>query len=280
MNTILTEDQKEHYFTELDNYFLKKEKKKTLEKKNILVCCENQLLFKDNTGLTCYKCGKIFIDNFEYVTPNVYLNQKFHNCTLINPSVKFKHIRRLHHFSSYNYLEVTMLKSFRDILNICNKMKLKKKIFEGAKIRYKEIFIDLRISSRSNIKKAMYIYCIYFSCNYYDYKIDIDELINTTNIEEKHYNKVLRKLEKKNIIYSNKKINKIINICSKNDLNIDKELLIKKYQELKKKNIKLNNNSILLGIVFELLEIDEKRFIKMFKTTKITLKKYQLVKYQ
>jgi hypothetical protein len=124
----------------------------------------------------------------------------------------------------------------------------------------------------------MYIYCIYFSCNYYNHKVDLDELISVTDINEKHYNKVLKKLEKNNIIHSHKKINKLINICEKNDLIINREKLVEKYEILKKKNIKLNNNSLLLGIINEMLNIKEKKFIKIFKTTRITLEKYALLK--
>jgi hypothetical protein len=271
MTTILTEKEKNNYFNILDNYFIKEEK--PLEHK--YYCCAKQELYKDNTYLTCFKCGTIFLNNYEYVTPNIYLNQKFHNCTLIIPSVKFKNIRRLHHFGNYDYKEVVMNKSFKEIQEICKKMKLSKKIIEGSKIKYKEIFIDLKISSRSNIKRAMYIYCIYFSCNYYNTKIDIDELIKISDIEEKHYNKVLKKLEKKNVILSYRKINKITNICKKNNLKIDKKVLIQKYQEMKKKKLKLNNNSILLGVLFEILDITEPRFIKIFNTTKITLYKFK-----
>ena len=125
----------------------------------------------------------------------------------------------------------------------------------------------------------MYIYCIYFSCNYHKIQINLDELIKITNIEERHYNKVLKKLEKKNIIFSHKKINKLINICKKNNLKIDKEKLIEKYKEFKEKKIKLNNNSILLGILFGMLNITETKFVKIFKTTKITLEKFKKNKY-
>lgn len=271
MDTILTEEQKEYYFSELDKFFLKEQKEKKKEK---YICCNKQELIKDNTGLTCYKCGKTFLDNFEYVIPNTYLNQKFHNCTLINPSVKFKNIRRLHHFSCYNYLEVIMSKSFKEISRICLKLGLSKKIIEGSKIKYKQIFIDERISSRSNIKRAMYSYCIYFSCNYYNIDIDIDELIKISNIEEKHYNKVIKKLEKKNMLFKSKKVKQIIKICEDNNINIDLEILRNKYNELKKKKIKLNNNSIILGLLYDMIKIEEKMFINIFKTTKITLKKY------
>jgi transcription initiation factor TFIIIB Brf1 subunit/transcription initiation factor TFIIB len=171
-----------------------------------------------------------------------------------------------------------MKQTFGEITDICNKLKIGKKVIEGSKIKYKEIFIDLEISSRSNIKKAMYIYCIYFSCNYYNHKIDLDELISITDINDKHYSKVLKKLEKNNIIHSHKKIDKLIKKCKDNDLIIDKEKILERYRILKKNNIKLNNNSILLGIMFEMLDITEKRFIKIFKTTRITLEKYELLK--
>jgi transcription initiation factor TFIIIB Brf1 subunit/transcription initiation factor TFIIB len=176
-----------------------------------------------------------------------------------------------------------MLKSFKEIEKICQKLKLSKKIKDGANIKYKEIFLDMKISSRSNIKKAMYIYCIFFSCNYYKQKMDVGDLIKITNITQKHYDKVISKLEKRNVILSHKKINKMINICNENDLIVNKEEMLKKYQEMKEKKIKLNNNSILLGILFELLNIPENKFIKIFNTTKITMckfKKYKKILYK
>lgn len=262
-----------NYFNALDNYFLKKKIKKP---KNL--CCDNQLLLKDNYCITCNYCGTIKVDNFDFVIPNIYLNQKFHNCTLINQSTKFKNIRRLHHFQNYNYKEVTQNKSFVFIKNICELMGLSKTILEGAKIRYKEIFLDFQISSRSNIKNAMYCYCIFFSCEYYNYKVDVDELIKFAGIRKIHYTKVLKKLEKKNIINPVKKINKLISICNDNNIYVNKDELIFKYKILKKKKIKINNNSLLLGIIYDLIEIDEKDFISIFKTTKITLDKFNLLK--
>ena len=273
MISLLTIEESNNYFSELDNFFLKKE-----EPKEKYICCENQELYKDNTSLTCYNCGEITIDNFDVVIPKTYLNQKFHNCTLINQSVKFKNIRRLHHFQNYNYKEVVMKKSFSYITEICNKLKLSNTVIEGSKIKYKEIFLDLEISSRSNIKKAMYIYCIFFSCDYYNYEIDIEQIIEIVGIKKKHYNKVLKKLEKKNIIHSHKKIDKLLKICKENNLIINKEEMIEKYVIIKKKNIKINNNSILLGILNEMLKIKEKKFIEIFKTTRITLDKYELLK--
>lgn len=263
-----------NYFKDLDNYYNVKIDEEEPK------CCDNHNIVIDNTYLSCTNCGETKIDNINYVTPKKYLNQRFHNCTIISSNViKFKSIRRLHHFSNYSYKEVVMIKSFKEMNELCEKMKLSKKIFEGSKIKYKEIFLDLKISSRSNIKRGVYLYCIMFSCNYYNVDINIDELIKISNIEKKHYNKVLKKLEKKNVILSHSNINKFINICKKNNLKIDKKIIIKKYQDFKKKEkIKLNNNSILIGILFELLNIPENQFIKIFKTTKITLSKFNKTK--
>ncbi len=273
MNNILTEEQTQDYFKKLDNYFIKGENK-TKKKK----CCENQKLYKDNYGYTCSKCGKVLKDNYDVIEPKVYLNQRFHNCTLINNCVKFKNIRKLQKWSNYHYKEVVMEKSFQRIKDICQILDLNQKIINGSKIKYKEIFIDLKISSRSNIRKAMYIYCIYFSCKYYNVDINIEDLIKVSEINKIHYNKVLRKLEKKNIIHSEKKINKILKICKNNNITIEKEKLINNYNNFKLKKVKLNNNSIIIGVLFDMLDIKRKDFIKIFKTTKITLIKYNKFK--
>ena len=52
MISLLTIEESNNYFSELDNFFLKKEEPK--EKENI--CCNKQELYKDNTSLTCFKC--------------------------------------------------------------------------------------------------------------------------------------------------------------------------------------------------------------------------------
>lgn len=265
-------DNYNDYFNSLDNYFNNKKDQEEY------ICCDNQNIVKDNTYLSCTNCGEITLDNLNYIKPKKYLNQRFHNCTIINSSVKFKSIRRLHHFSNYDYKEVVMQKSFKEIGELCNKIKVDKKTFEGAKIKYKEIFLDLKISSRSNIKRAMYIYCIFFSCKYYDIEVDIDKLIEISNIEKKHYNKVIKKLEKKNVILSHSKIDKIIYLCKKNHLKFDKKKLLTEYQKFKTNKIKLNNNSILLGLLYDIVNIPENQFIKIFNTTKITLYKFKKIK--
>jgi rubrerythrin len=263
----------QNHFDKLNDYF-KEEKEDIIKKEE---CCDNPMIIKDNTYIICENCGTVHLDNYDIIKPNKYLNQRFHNCTLINSSMRFKNIRRLHHFSNYSYMECTMLKSFKEMLDICNYLKLGKKVIEGSKIKYKEIFLDRKISSRSNIKRAMYCYCINYSCDYYNVKINIEELLKISKIDIKHYNKVLQKLEKKNIIYNNKKIEKIKYICRMNNLDINIEKLLDDYKVLKDKKIKLNNNSILLGLLYEMLEITESKFIKLFKTTRITLNKYKSI---
>ena len=215
------------YFNSLDNYYNNKKDQEEY------ICCDNQNIVKDNTYLSCTNCGVITLDNLNYIKPKKYLNQRFHNCTIINSSVKFKSIRRLHHFSNYDYKEVVMQK---------------------------------------------YIYCIFFSCKYYDIEVDIDKLIEISNIEKKHYNKVIKKLEKKNVILSHSKIDKIIYLCKKNHLKFDKKKLLTEYQKFKTNKIKLNNNSILLGLLYDIVNIPENQFIKIFNTTKITLYKFKKIK--
>ena len=257
-NKELTEIEKEYYFEQLDKYLEQTEPKlKKIKQK----CCNDRIIKKCNTYMTCISCGTVQVNNYELVTPNTYLNQRFHNCTIINRSHKYKNINRLQTFSNFCYTEVIMNKSFVEITNICNKLKLPHKVINGSKIRYKEIFIDLKISSRSFIKIAMYIYCIYYSCKFHKIYVNIDDLIKVSDIDQKHYDKLMIKLEKKNVIFKNKKIMKLIEICNEKNIIIDKELLINSYKEYKKKIKKcfkkLNNNSIILGLLYNQLNMNE-----------------------
>ena len=272
--------------------------------KTLKNCCNNPDINYNNTYTTCINCCKVSLDNFIYVEPNVYLNKKFHLSTTISGSSKFNTLKRFHQWGNYNYKETTLMKTLKIFEIICNHFEINNIILDRSKFLYKTIYIDNKISSRSNIKNAMYIYCIYESCKEKNFKIDLEDLIDffdkniknkyikKKNIKKKkvkftidHYSKCLKKIEKylnikneDNTIFIDVKLKKKYEICIKKKLDINKIELITLYNKYKTYNTtkKINNNSIILGVIYLLVKdkVNLKRFIKIFKTTKITLKKF------
>ena len=267
-------------------------------------CCETPDIRFDNTYYTCINCCKSSLDNIEYVEPNVYLNTQFHLSTTMSGNSKYNKLKRFHQWGNYNYKETTLMKTLNIFEIICNHFKMNSRILCRSKFLYKTIYIDNKISSRSNIKNAMYIYCIYESCKEKNFKIDLEDLIDffdkniknkyikKKNIKKKkvkftidHYSKCLKKIEKylnikneDNTIFIDVKLKKKYEICIKKKLDINKIELITLYNKYKTYNTtkKINNNSIILGVIYLLVKdkVNLKRFIKIFKTTKITLKKF------
>lgn len=256
-------------------------------------CCDNPEIVFDKTYYTCMNCAKCSVDNIEYVERTFYLNEKFHLSTTMSGGFKFNKLKRFHKWANHNYKEITLMKTLCLFENICNHFNIGERILIRAKFLYKSIYIDNNISSRSNIKTAMYIYCIYESCKENNFKIDLEYMIDFCNIDVKnnkdklttdHYAKCLKKIEKyldikneDNTIFIDTKLKQKYNICIKKKIVIDKVELITLYNRYKQCNIKLlNNNSIILGVIYLLIKdkVNLKRFIKIFKTTKITLKKF------
>lgn len=271
----------EKYFKLLE----KKEKIEKIDKIKDFVICNNcneknvKIIEYHNSLEICTNCGSC--DNFlEIIEPINYLNKNFHLTTIIvggKCSTTNYKIKRLQKWKNYNYKEYTMTKSFEDIKNICNHLNLNNlnnKVYEISISKYKNIFLDKKISSRDNIKKAIYIYCIVFSCNYLNIKINVDDIINFVNIQKKHYLKGLKKVDKNNIYFIKKNVESKIKLCNDNNIYINKNIIYDEYYLYTKKNLKINKNSLILYLFFKNLNIPDKDFINIFNTTKVTIKKF------
>ncbi len=277
-------EPKQDYTTFLDKLQNYIENEIVLE--NMNMCCDKPDIRFDKTYHTCINCGISRLDNFEIETPNVYLNTQFHLSTIMSGgSGKHNKLKRFHQWGNHNYKETTLMKTLCLFETICKEFGIGERILGRAKFLYKTIYIDNKISSRSNIKKAMYVYCIYESCKENNFEIDLEYLLTYSNIKTEHYSKCLKKIEKylnikneDNTIFIDTKLKKKYEICIKKKLNVDKIELITLYNKYKEYNTtkQINNNSIILGVIYLLIKdkVNLKRFIKIFKTTKITLKKF------
>ncbi len=287
------EPPKQDYTTFLDKLQNSIDNEKVLEDMNM--CCDNPDIRFDNTYYTCCNCGNSTMNNIEYHEPNIYLNQQFHLSTIMGGGgARHNKLKRFHQWSNHNYKETTLMRTLCLFETICKEFGIGERILGRAKFLYKTIYIDNKISSRSNIKKAMYIYCIYESCKENNFKIDLEDMIDYSNKDIKieklkltteHYSKCLKKIEKylnikndDNTIFTDTKLKTKYEICLKKKLNVDKIELITLYNKYKECNTtkQINNNSIILGVIYLLIKdkVNLKRFIKIFKTTKITLKKF------
>lgn len=243
-------------------------------------CCDDMEIIKDSTFETCINCGTKKLNTFEIERPNIYHNTKFHNSTLIGYSSKLYNVNRIHKYTTYDYKETTLMKTLTIIGKICIDFKLNGTIISQSKNIYKDLYIDKNISSRSNIKKAVYIYCIYSSCKNNNTVINLSKLIKHQKIKLSHFEKCMKKIDD-TIIFSNRKILKYLNIAKDNKLDITEQQLLTEYSKYVKLKENINVNSIIIGSIYELVkeDIELKTFIKMFKTTKITLNKFfKLVK--
>ncbi len=264
-------------FNTLDNLI----QKDTISGKNKMIeivkeiCCDDMKLEKDDTFETCINCGVKKLVTFELERPNVFHNRKFHNSTLIGYSSKTFNINRIHKFITYDYKETTLMKTLTIIGKICLKFELSGYVVEQSKNRYKELYIDKNISSRSNIKKAVYIYCIYSSCMHNKININLNDLIDHMGIKLSHFEKCMKKIDDK-MIFTNNKILKYLKIAEKNNLQITEEILLGEYSKYINLKENINENSIIIGSIYELVkkDVELKKYIKMFKTTKITLNKF------
>lgn len=178
-------------FDKLDKFISStKSKKPDKENKN---CCDNQELLDDDISLTCKNCGRIY-PHYEEILPNTALNPKFQAKTYIPYSYKNKTLYRLNQWDSC-YKETTANKSYLVIRNICQKYKLNGKVQDRACYIYKYIYIDNNITSRSKIKKSLYIICVRKAATFNNINLSLKTLLNDYKLTFKHYNKAYSKIK-------------------------------------------------------------------------------------
>jgi transcription initiation factor TFIIIB Brf1 subunit/transcription initiation factor TFIIB len=267
----------EDYFKLLENHENKKKKEKVEKVEKV----ENHefIIEYENMIEVCVKCGltKEYIEKEE---PIQYLNNKYHLTTIIVGGKNTRQnytIKKLQKWNNYNYKEVTMTKSFKVIKDICNHFNLNGIIYNNAINYYKNIFLDKNISSRDNIKKSVYVFCIIKSCLNENKDVVLEDILDHIKVKKKHYLKALKKIDKNNIYFIKNIVEDKLKICLDNDLEIDEKDIYKDYNFFIKQDLKINKNSLILFLFYKNLNISNESFITIFNTTKITLKKFNKI---
>ena len=236
------------------NNFLSITSKKNI--KPIKVCCDNEenIIFDGIFGYSvCIICSKVinktkevpvFCENIDFVTKSV-----------IPYHPKFKHLYRLQKWTNYSYREV----SDRKLIDFIETLPI-----ENREIRNlsKIIFITeySKISVRSNIRNGIIVYSIYKSHLIFNKNIDIDKLFLMLKINYKHYNSSVKKIKTDKIVYP-----KDINIYLKKiDNIIDKNYLIRVYNDFIEIIHKFNSKSAILGLIYHILDKRELLCVKKF----------------
>ena len=262
----------EKYFKVLEKYEEKKEKVEKVEK----VEKHEWVIDSENSYEVCVKCG--LCREYTEIEPTIkYLNNKFHLTTVIVGGKNTREnyvIKKLQKWNNYNYKEVVMNKSFGVIEKICDNFSLTKKVYFMAINKYKNVFLDDKISSRDKIKRCVYVYCILCSCEIYDIDIDIDDLLDYIKVKKKHYLKALKKIDKNNIYFIKNIVESKINICLENNIDVDINDIYNDYKSLKNTDMKINKNSLILFLFYRNINVSNEKFIELFNTTKITIKKF------
>jgi hypothetical protein len=147
------------------------------------------------------------------------------------------------------------LTNFIDTLHIEDR-----EVKNASKVLFIEEFNKVRI--RAKVKMGLVCYAIYKAHLIFKKQIEIDKIFSMLNITEKHYNSAVKKLKNDRLFYP-KNINKYLSII---DNKIDKNKLIKEYNEFLDKHTGFNGKTILLSYIYHnLTEEDRKDFYKKFK---------------
>ena len=271
-----------HQLQQLDEFLLESGRINKEEKKEELPCCDNQRLRFDNIYNVCISCGRCYHAD-EIIIRNQHFNPKYQLSTTIGYGYKYKAIHRIHKWTNYDYRENMANRNYIEIREIGTKLKLTKKMLDNACWIYKSIYIDRNVSSRNKIKRSLYIYCLYASCVEYHTEFNIIETLKDNQLSIENYNKALLKVEDKNKLFLNPNMMKQYQKIKDNwkDTKITLKDIILEYNRIcnisKKHKYRLNNNSILIGSIYNLLKTDDKKFYKIFNITPTTINKFRKI---
>ncbi len=265
-------------FNQLDKYL--DEHRPTPPIKIIKPCCDNKRVRCGDIDMVCVNCGRIY-ELDEIVIKQQFLNPKYQLSTTIGYAAKTRSIHRLHKWINYDYRENMANRNYVEIRDMGNKLNLNIKVLNNACYIYKRIYIDNNVSSRNKIKRSLYVYCLFRSC--VDYKLDFNiiQTLKDNKLTIENYNKALNKVIDDDKLYLNpnmeRQYKKIIDNWT-TDITI-KDVIVEynRICKLSKENkYKLNNNSILIGSIYKLLDIkdNDKKFYKVFNITSTTIKKF------
>ena len=258
---------------------------KKIETVKLTNCCQNREMIDDfvNNFSVCKNCGITETRQEILFEPN-YRNPKFKMSTTMTYMKKYYKLYRLHMWANHDYKENNANNNYTEIEAICKNMSIANIVYQQACNLYKKIYIDDEISSRDNIKRCMYIYCIYrASIKYGEQPLDIFEMLKKCKLKTDNYNKATNKCEVKLLINDNMKdtITKIKEIYS---LDIIQHEFIERYNKLmdklQEKCSRINKNTLLIITAFIMIEeklnkrIRKKQFLEQFNISETTLLKF------
>jgi len=174
------------------------------DKKHSNSCCQDEnniFLSPDLLVYVCEKCGRVQQDEL-YTKDNFdsFKNPLIVKTFIGRTSNKYRHLQRLNRWSTwkYNENEIHKMKEYIQKMEIIHKDS--QNIKRIAKIKLKEFYIDQKVVTRNNIRRALYVYCVIFAYNYLGYKFDFDYLCKIADITKNHFVSVLNKLKKMKLL--------------------------------------------------------------------------------
>ena len=246
-------------------------------------CCNNTKIRHTDLGKVCISSG-LMGETHEIIIKPQFLNPKYQLSTSVGYCSKsHSHIYRLHKWTNYDYRENMANKNYIEIREMGNKLKLTMKMIDNACYIYKTIYINKNTSSRNKIKKSLYIYCLFKASNDYDHYFDIIETLIDNNLSIENYNKALLKVDDDSKLFLNPNMPKQYKKLIDNwDTTIELKDIIIEYNRICKlsthKNERLNDNSILIGSIYNLLKCeDTKKFFSIYNITNTTIKKFNKI---
>jgi len=214
---------------------------------------------------SCSECATIQVGVTKDIT-QYKENASFVVKSFIQMSYKYRKLIRLQKWSNYSYYEVRNHKliDFIDTLKIENT-----EIKSFAKLIFLREFVKVR--TRAKVKMGLIAFCIYKAHLMFKTEIDLDDILKMLDITEKHYNSSIKKLTEDKLYYP-KNINKYLDLI---DNKINKNYLIRTYNNLLEKSKGFNSKTILLSLIFYILQnnndLDKKKFFKTFKISQTSV---------
>lgn len=261
-------------------------------------CCESPSIFHEDVYRVCRNCARIFMHPEEDICFSNQLNPKYQLTTAIAYSNKnMRDVYRIHKWLSYDYRENKANEQYYFIREIGEKFDMNERMLDNACYIYKSIYIDENVSSRDRVKYALYIYCIKKTFDRFNKSFDIIRALEDTTLPKKdklghityvsltikNYNDAISKVKDDDKLYLNENIPSMFRLMKKNfSTNINMNDIIKEYNKnyktCKEKGIRLNNNSLLVGSIYILLNLnDDKEFFNTFNITGTTIKKFNKI---
>lgn len=261
-----------------------------LEYKKEEDCCDNKETKYDyaNNFIVCVNCGKTSELNEEDNTKIdiTIRNKKFKLSTKMSYSKKFYKLNNIQKWKENDYKEQTADRNYNEIRNTGDKIGLPNLVIEQACDLYKKKYIDDEVSSRDEIKRFVYLHCLYTVSVYYKVPFDLFKILK--KYKKKKFEKIIEqfntassKFIKKSLLNENMETYKD-RLLDKYDINVNIHEFIIMYNEmyelLKPLFKRTAKKSILTLTIYKIIEksqkINKKQFIKNFPISETTLCKY------